>query len=227
MQIQRSHADVARRLTLQSPNPDPVPPPQHHHGSGGALLHAGHDAAMIGMSLPAGSHDHGAMPICHGGAAAAPDPHAHHHQHSMPAEPSGTNWLSTGSAVLSGAVAVGAAVHGMQMLGSKDGFTRLEGANHLLMSASCGVMAAAMLAPQSGLPPFSAPLMAAHGLGEVALGAYQVSKGVREDCREHKLAGAIKIAHGGCLAAAQFFPAVALPLYLAMSAATATQILAR
>ena len=125
---------------------------------------------------------------------------------------------------MSGAVAVGAAIHGVQMLSSKDRFTQLEGANHLLMSASCGVMAGAMLAPQSGLAPFSAPFMAAHGIGEVALGAYQVSKGIQQDCQGHKLAGALKIAHGGCLAAAQFFPGAALPLYLGMAAATAAQL---
>jgi hypothetical protein len=110
------------------------------------------------------------------------------------------------------------------MLRSTDRFTQMEGANHLLMSASCGVMAGAMLAPSSGLAPFSSPLMGAHGIGEAALGVYQVSKGVREDCQGHTMAGALKIAHGGCLAAAQFFPGAALPLYLGMAAATASQL---
>ena len=191
-------------------------------------------------------------PICHGGGSApAPaDPHAGHHQHGIPApidphagqhnhgsatpaDPhaghhmssgAGTDWLATGSGVVSGLVAVGAAVHGVQMITSKDRFTQLEGANHLLMSASCGVMAGAMLAPQSGLGAYTTPLMAAHGLGEVALGAYQLVKGSQEDCQHDKLAGALKIAHGGCLAAAQFFPGAAFPLYLGMAAATATQI---
>jgi hypothetical protein len=215
MQIQRPQMDAgSRRLSFNAPTPppQPTPPGQHHnHGLAGTLMHVGHDVAMVGMSLPAAGHCHAQM---------SADPHAgHHHAHG-----SEGSWLNTGTAVLSGAVAVGAAIHGVQMLGSKDRFSQLEGANHLLMSASCGVMAGSMLAPQSGLAPYSAPLMAAHGIGEVALGVFQLSKGIQEDCQGHKLAGAIKVAHGGCLAAAQFFPGAALPLYLGMTAVTAAQL---
>lgn len=247
MQIQRSpQAGVPRRLQSNTPKePSPPPPGEHHnHGWGGTLLHVGHDAAMLAMTPPTGGHHHGGMeigdpsmgPICHGGgsASAPADPHAGHHNHgsAAPADPhaghhmssAGTDWLATGSGVVSGLVAVGAAVHGVHMITSKDRFTQLEGANHLLMSVSCGVMAGAMLAPQSGLGAYTSPLMAAHGLGEVALGTYQLVKGSREDCQHHKLAGALKVAHGGCLAAAQFFPGAAFPLYLGMAAATATQI---
>lgn len=265
MQIQRSpQGGVPRRLPLNAPQgPTPTPPPpgeHHHHGLTGALLHVGHDAAMLAMTPVSGQHQHGAAgvddlamgTICRGGGSSAvpADPHAGHHNHpasgpsdphaghhhpgeSAPVDPQAghhhhhggsTDWLATGSAVVSGLVAVGAAVHGLGMITSKDRFTQLEGANHLLMSASCGVMAGAMLAPQSGLGAYSTPLMAAHGLGEVALGAYQLVKGSREDCQHHQLAGALKIAHGGCLAAAQFFPGAAFPLYLGMAAVTASQI---
>lgn len=110
------------------------------------------------------------------------------------------------------------------MLGSKDNFTRLEGANHLLMGASSGVMAASMWAPSAGLGGLSTGLMAAHGLGEVALGAYQFARGVKDDCDHDKLGGLLKTVHGGCLAAAQAFPGVALPLYLGMGAATMAQL---
>lgn len=223
MQIQRPQMDAAsRRLSFNAPTPpQPTPPPgeHHNHGLAGSLMHVGHDVAMVGMSLPAAGHSHAQM---------STDPHAGHHHHSTaPAHhPQGSegNWLSTGTAVLSGAVAVGAAIHGVQMLGSKDRFSQLEGVNHLLMSASCGVMAGSMLVPQSGLAPYSAPLMAAHGIGEVALGVFQISKGINEECQGHKLAGAIKVAHGGCMAAAQFYPGAALPLYLGMAAVTAAQL---
>jgi hypothetical protein len=250
MQIQRApQGGVPRRLPSNTPNDPTPPPPGHHdHGISGSLLHVGHDAAMVAMSLPGGHQAHAPQPfdpstapICGGASPAPVDPHAGHHgHHSMPAaEPqaghaghgghaahggSNTDWLMTGSAVVSGLVAVGSAVHGAQMLGSKDRFTQLEGANHLLMSASCAAMAGAMLVPQTGLGSFTSPLMAAHGLGEVALGAYQLVKGGREDCRHDQLAGALKIAHGGCLAAAQAFPGAALPLYLGMAAVTASQI---
>lgn len=242
-------AGVARGLKLNTPqNPTPPPPPpgeHHHHGLSGALLHVGHDAAMVAMTLPSGQPDHPAHemdmgPICHSGGTAAADPHAGHsmpmdhshmhmdhsqmgHQHHSGGA-SGATWLGTGSAVLSGVVAIGAAVHGAQMITSKDRFTQLEGANHLLMSASCGVMAGAMLAPQSGLGAYTSPLMAAHGLGEVALGAYQLVRGTRQACQHDQIAGALKLAHGGCLAAAQFCPGAALPLYLGMAAVTASQV---
>lgn len=260
MQIQRSpQGGVPRRLTFQAPeNPTPPPPGggHHQHGLSGALLHVGHDAAMLAMTPPFGQHQHGNMdmgPICHGSATPAADPHAGHtmpmdhskmdhskmdhskmdhskmdhsqmghHQHVSPG--AGTDWLATGSAVVSGLVAVGSAVHGVQMITSKDRFTQLEGANHLLMSASCGVMAGAMLAPSTGLGAYTSPLMAAHGLGEVALGAYQLVRGNKDDCQHDRLAGALKIAHGGCLAAAQFFPGAAFPLYLGMAAATASHL---
>ena len=234
MHIQRPHLDVSRHVISKnsnSPEPTPpTPPGEHHqHGVSGTLLHVGHDVAMVGMSLPSPA---GPEVICGG---TDPNPHsAHqvhdHHEHHAPdahaghQHGTGSNWVGTGTAVLSGAVAIGAAVHGVQMLSSKDRFTQMEGANHLLMSASCGVMAGAMLAPSSGLAPFSSPLMAAHGIGEAALGVYQVSKGVQDDCQGHTMAGALKIAHGGCLAAAQFFPGAALPLYLGMAAATASQL---
>ena len=252
MQVQKQpQAGVARRLQFNAPQqPTPPPPPpgeHHHHGLTGTLMHVGHAAAMIAMTPPSGQHNHAGMemdmgPICHSGGSAPADPHAGHtmpmdhshmdhsqmnhsqmgHEHHMGG--SGTNWLGTGSAVLSGVVAVGAAVHGAQMITSNDRFTQLEGANHLLMSASCAVMSAAMLAPQSGLGSYTTPLMAAHGLGEVALGAYQLVRGSKQDCQHDRLAGALKIAHGGCLAAAQFFPGAAFPLYLGMAAVTASQI---
>ena len=245
MQIQRApQGGVPRRLQQNTPeNPTPPPPgggDHHNHGLAGSLLHVGHDAAMLAMTPPGGGHhQHGAPPMDMGpicGGSPAADPHAGHHMpmdhskmdhsqmgHSMPAA-AGTDWLATGSGLVSGLVAVGAAVHGAQMITSKDNFTRLEGANHLLMSASCGVMAGAMLAPQSGLGTYTSPLMAAHGLGEVALGAYQLVRGNQQDCRHDQVAGALKMAHGGCLAAAQLFPGAAFPLYLGMAAVTAGQI---
>lgn len=242
MQVQKQpQAGAPRRLQFNAPQqPTPPPPGEHHHyGLTGTLMHVGHDAAMIAMTPPSGQHNHAGMemdmgPICHSGGSAPADPHAGHaghtqmnhsqmgHEHHTGG--SGNNWLGTGSAVLSGVVALGAAVHGAQMITSKDRFTQLEGANHLLMSASCGVMSAAMLAPQSGLGGYTTPLMAAHGLGEVALGAYQLVRGSKQDCQHDRLAGALKIAHGGCLAAAQFFPGAAFPLYLGMAAVTASQI---
>ena len=247
MLIQRApQGGQPRRPQSNTPQPTPPPPPPegHHHGLSGTLLHVGHDAAMLAMTPASGQHDHGqhSLPpgvnesdICRGSASptpAVPHDHSHHdhahhqhndHHHHAGAQ-SGSNWLATGSAVVSGLVAVGAAVHGAQMITSKDRFTQLEGANHLLMSASCGVMAAGMLAPQLGVGSASTPLMAAHGLGELALGAYQLIKGTREDCQHHQLAGILKLAHGGCLAAAQFFPGAAFPLYLGMTAATASQV---
>lgn len=243
MLIQRApQGGQLRRPQSNTPQPTPPPPPgHHHHGLSGTLLHVGHDAAMLAMTPVSGQHHHGQhgleeSDICRGSATS--DAHAHHGHHDHHAAPAhdphghhhgsgsgtGGNWLHTGSAVVSGLVAVGAAVHGAQMMTSKDRFTQLEGANHLLMSASCGVMATSMLAPQLGLGSLSAPFMAAHGLGEVALGAYQLLKGTREDCQHHQLAGVLKVAHGGCLAAAQLFPGAAFPLYLGMTAATASQI---
>ena len=60
---------------------------------------------------------------------------------------------------------------------------------------------------------------------EIAVCAhFNLSNGKTEDCQGHKLAGAIKVAHGSCLAAAQFFPGAALPLYLGMTAVTAAQL---
>ena len=125
---------------------------------------------------------------------------------------------------LSVAVSVGSAMHGYQMLQSDDTFTKLEGVNHLVMSAGCASMAGAMLGPGPGFGSVSTGLMAAHGLGEVALGAYQLRQGIHDDCSHHKLSGATKMVHGGCLAAAQLFPGAALPLYLAMGAATTAEV---
>lgn len=237
MQIQRAPQGGPTRRPQSNPPQEPTPPGHHHHGLSGTLLHVGHDAAMLAMAAPsghhAGMHSGGmTMPmddnsICHG--TPMPAGHQHHemstptmHQHGSAT--SHATWLSTGSALLCGAVALGSAVHGAQMLASKDGFTRLDGANHLLMSASCGVMAGAMLAPQTGLGAYTAPLMGAHGLAELALGSYQLVRGTRQDCQHDQVAGVLKIAHGGCLAAAQLFPGAALPLYLGMTAVTATQI---
>ncbi|MBS2033820.1 hypothetical protein JST97_02480 [bacterium] len=247
MQIQKCpQGGAPRRLQLNAPQDPPPPPGEHHqHGVSGTLPHAGHDLAMVAMTLPT-HHSHQDMdmgPICHGGGAAPADPHAGHtmpmdhshmdhshmdhsqmgHQHSTGGG-SSLSWLGTGSAVLSGVVAVGSAVHAAQMLSSKDRLTQLEGANHLLMSASCGVMAGAMLAPSTGLGAFTSPLMTAHGLGEVALGAYQLVRGTAGECQHDQVAGVLKLAHGGCLAAAQFFPGAALPLYLGMAAVTASQV---
>lgn len=139
------------------------------------------------------------------------DPHAGHGQTS----PLNVNNLTAG---LSAVVALGSAFHGVQMLASGD---TLEGANHLLMSAGCGVMAAQMVTNNALLGPLSTGLMAAHGLAEVGLGLHQVATA---DCAEHRRHGLTKAAHGGCLAAAQLFPAAALPLYLGMAAATAVDI---
>lgn len=92
------------------------------------------------------------------------------------------------------------------------------------MSASTATMATSMWAPQLGLGGLSTGLMAAHGLGEVALGAYQMARGLEKDCQHDQLGGLLKTLHGGCLAAAQAFPGAALPLYLGMSAVTLAQL---
>lgn len=236
-------------------NPAPADPApsqgdHHPHGLGGTLMHVGHDAAMVAMSLPGGSHHHQVLDssICSSRPPAASGHaqhghshhgHAHGHSHQGQAHHSGHEhghhgghhghhggggWLHHGSAAVSGLVSVAAAVHGVQMVQSKDNFTRLEGVNHLVMSASTATMAGAMWAPQAGLGGLSTGLMAAHGLGEVALGAYQVARGVKKDCQHDKLGGLLKTIHGGCLAAAQAFPGAALPLYLGMSAATMAQL---
>jgi hypothetical protein len=244
MQVQMPPKPMAlRRLNTptQGPTPPENPPPgggHHQHGLSGALMHLGHDAAMLAMTSPSGGghhghHHHHAMQanqptmveICTSqGIKQVPlEDHSGHSGHSM-AMDSGTHWLHLGSGVLSGLVAVGAAVHGVQMITSKDRFTQFEGANHLLMSASSGAMAAGMLAPQTGLGTYATPLMAAHGLAEVALGAVQIARGFRDDCSHDRLGGLVKLAHGGCLAAAQFLPGAAFPLYLGMAAATAAQI---
>lgn len=229
------HLPMAQAIVSKNlPQSKPARGGHHDHGWSGTLMHVGHDVAMIGMSLPccepqpvaippmeicgtgpaavaareqaALSHNHAAMGHDHGG-------HAHHH--------GGT--LNNAMAGISAAVAVGAAVHGVEMLRSDDTLTKLEGANHLLMSASCGVMATQMFTGNAALNGWSAGLMAAHGLGELALGVHQLVKGVNEDCAHHKFLGATKTVHGACLAAAQVFPGAALPLYLAMGAATAAQ----
>ncbi len=233
MHIQPSNPSRSLR---QPQSPPPADGGHHHHGWGGVALHVGHDVAMLGMALPGGHQHHGAAAppadICT--SAPPPDPHAGHHGHhghTMPADPHAGHGGHTppagpGSplnvtnltAGLSAIVALGSAYHGVQMLA--DG-QRLEGANHLLMSAGCGVMAAQMLTNNPALGPLSTGLMAAHGLAEVGLGLHQVATA---ECAEHRRHGFTKAAHGGCLAAAQLFPAAALPLYLGMAAATAVDV---
>ena len=258
MQLQKFPQAMPRRFTPRSTGPqNPEGPPpggeNHHHGLAGALLHIGHDAAMLAMAVPS-THLHQQpllVEICSSEgikqialddivrSTNPPTDHSAHgetggthhfqsghgsHGHPGPSLEPGTNWLHLGSAAVSGLVAVGAAVHGVQMMTSKDRLSQLEGANHLLMSASSGVMAAGMLLPQTGLGIYSAPLMAAHGLGGVALGAYQIVRGIKENCSHDRWGGLMKLAHGGCLSAAQFFPGAALPLYLGMAAATVGQV---
>ncbi len=226
----------------------------HNHGWSGTALHVGHDVAMIGMSLPCCTtptppapppmeicgqpapsavvgHDH--MAHSHAAQPAMGHDHsAHNHGAESPVgHDHGAHAGHTGGACnnamagLSAAVAVGSAIHGIQMIQSDDTLTKLEGANHLLMSASCGVMSAQMFGVGGpGLGAWSTGLMAAHGLGETALGVHELVQGVKEDCAHHRLMGLTKMVHGSCLAAAQALPGAALPLYIAMGAATTVQI---
>ena len=219
---------------LTPPAKAPSTREDHHHGWTGTALHVGHDVAMIGMSLPSGHHHQAApfvpspMDICGGKPPQMDVPMHDHSAHDHSAmgghQHGGGGLLNQTTAGLSAIVAVGAGIHGLQMVTSKDTLTRLEGANHLLMSASCGVMSAQMYGGNAALGPWSTGLMAAHGLGEVALGVHQLVQGVKTGCAHHKMMGLTKAVHGGCLAAAQAFPGAALPLYLAMGAATTVQI---
>jgi hypothetical protein len=204
-----------------TPTPQVLPPMEICGQSAPVASVVGHDhAAHNHAAQPAVGHDHSA----HNHGAQPPAGHDHSsHDHGGHAGHGGT--LNNAMAGLSAAVAVGSAIHGIQMIQSDDTLTKIEGANHLLMSASCGVMSAQMFGVGGpGLGAWSTGLMAAHGLGETALGAHQLMQGVKEDCAHHRLMGITKMVHGGCLAAAQAFPGAALPLYIAMGAATTVQI---
>lgn len=218
----------------------PVEPPQSHahHSMDGSLLHVGHDAAMLMMTAPPADPTLPDMPICGGDHAQPPATMDHHGMsmhHAMPMNHSmpmghdmhhgsgGGSLVMHASAGISAAVAVGSALHGWQMLQAPDTRSKLQGANHLVMSASTACMAASMWMPAAGLGPVTSLLMGAHGAGEMGLGASRALQGWQSDCRHDQVQGLLQVAHGGCLAAAQLFPGAALPLYVGMAAATAAQ----
>lgn len=131
--------------------------------------------------------------------------------------------LRGGAAVLSGAVALASTWHGVALLRSKETFTRLEGANHLVLAAGSGLVAAHLGTAQHGVSQAGAALMLVHGVGEVGLGAYRA---LREEGSD-RTAGLLQMAHGACLVGAELFHGAALPLCLIMAGITGTQMLVR
>jgi hypothetical protein len=215
----RAHQAHCAPVSLQHDHGAQKPAP--HHGKSlipMEAVHVSHDIAMIGMNLPGiGGHGH------HG-----------HHAHHMPADsfcgtppkPGTFDAFSKGGAVnqgltvLSAAAAAGATYHGVRML--QHGHYA-HGANHLLMGAGAGVMAAAMATGSHGLHQASSVLMGAHGAMEVGLG---VQSFLKADTTLDKALALSTAVHGACLAAAQLTnnAVFTIPLYLGMGAATATQI---
>lgn len=128
------------------------------------------------------------------------------------------SWLQSGVGVLNGVVAAGAVWHGVEMLRSPDPVRKLEGVNHLLMGAGCGLVSAHLLGGGHELAGVGSKLLVAHGLGEVAMGSYRAATG------KSAVPGLLQAAHGACLMGAELIPGAALPLCVAMAGVTAAQI---
>jgi hypothetical protein len=129
-------------------------------------------------------------------------------------------YLRTGAALLNGAVAAGAVWHGVELLRSNGPVKKMEGLNHLVLGAGCGLISAHLSGGPEALGHVGGGLMVAHGAAEVGLGAYRA---VRGHGTERKL-GLLQAAHGGCLIGAELFHGAALPLCLAMAGLTGVQI---
>lgn len=128
------------------------------------------------------------------------------------------SWLQSGVGVLNGAVAVGAVWHGLGMLRSKDPLRKVDGVNHLLMGAGCGLVSAHLLGGSHELAGLGSKFLIAHGVGEVAVGSYRAATG------KSVLPGLLQATHGACLVGAEMVPGAALPLCVAMAGVTAAQI---
>jgi hypothetical protein len=125
--------------------------------------------------------------------------------------------LRAGAAGLNVLVAAGAAWHGVELLRRPDGFSKVEGASHLLMAAGCGLTAGHLGLGNHEMGALAGKFLVAHGAAEVGLGAYRAIKG-------EKLLGSLQAAHGACLIGAEVFPAAALPLCVSMAALTGIQV---
>ncbi|MBX3166028.1 MAG: hypothetical protein KF760_01405 [Candidatus Eremiobacteraeota bacterium] len=125
--------------------------------------------------------------------------------------------LRAGAAGLNVLVAAGATWHALELLRRPDGYSKAEGASHLLMAAGCGLTAGHLGLANPGLGELGGKFLLAHGAAEVGLGAYRAIKG-------DKLLGGLQAAHGACLIGAELFPAAALPLCVGMAALTGIQI---
>ncbi|ODT74433.1 hypothetical protein ABS71_05660 [bacterium SCN 62-11] len=125
--------------------------------------------------------------------------------------------LRTGAAGLNVLVAAGAAWHGIELLRRPDGFSKVEGASHLLMAAGCGLTAGHLGLANPVMGELAGKFLMAHGAAEVGLGAYRALQG-------EKVLGGLQAAHGACLIGAEVFPAAALPLCVSMAALTGIQV---
>ena len=128
------------------------------------------------------------------------------------------SWLQTGVGVLNGAVAVGAVWHGLEMIHSKDPLRKVEGVNHLLMGAGCGLVSGHLLGGSHELAGWGSKFLIVHGLGEIAVGSYRAATA------KSPLPGLLQATHGACLMGAELVPGAALPLCVAMAGVTAAQI---
>ncbi len=125
--------------------------------------------------------------------------------------------LRAGAAGLNVLVAAGATWHAIELLRRPDGYSKVEGASHLLMAAGCGLTAGHLGLDNSHLGELGGKFLLAHGVAEVGLGAYRALQG-------DKVMGGLQAAHGACLVGAELFPAAALPLCVGMAALTGIQI---
>ena len=202
------------------PKGPPTPPPHKDHTREDGIQ-IGHDAASLG--------EHGlktrwlgeltrdemvemrALVAREGRQTAVIGETAHFTPHS---------WLKTGVAGLNGVVAASALWHGVEMLRSKDGLHKIEGVNHLLMGAGCGLISGHLLGGDHHLGEVGSKLMVAHGVGEIGIGAYRAIKRNGPE----RVSGLLQAAHGACLVGAELVHGAAVPLCLAMAGITGAQI---
>jgi hypothetical protein len=130
------------------------------------------------------------------------------------------NLLAGGVGILNGAVAASALWHGIDLLRSDRPLHKVEGVNHLLMGAGCGLVSAHLLGGNHHLGQIGSHFLSAHGAGEVGIGLFRAAKG---EGRERTY-GLLQAAHGACLMGAEMVPGAALPLCLAMAGLTGVQI---
>jgi len=125
--------------------------------------------------------------------------------------------LRTAAGGLNVLVAAGATWHGFNLLRSEHKLDKVEGFNHLLIGAGCGLTAAHLMTGHEHLGELGGHFLMAHGVGEIGIGIYRA-------CRGEATLGSLQAAHGACLVAAEMVPGAALPLCLTMAALTGAQI---